>query len=1103
MSNTLQTDKILDILRQIEIDGDTPVELRLKQIFKTLRHILATAADQNSIQFTSDFARLSYLTNRYQLPKRLSFISQRFRKICEQESYKVDDIPILIEAGLYVARSLVFLIWNEGQQPLPISPTADNFFKFEKSNQIAFRPLVEALVTNVDINNHQLTFEEDDYPGQSLTALFDQSESNDGFNRNIKSLYNLFNLPLHVNFVDCDVRDDGTYVPRAIIIQPDYLLDVTTVAETSSQPVQQASFHAMRKYMLTESSPNLMIGNIANRFLDELINRPKLQFRDIVTSLFQDDSLQWVQYTDSEVRDLITKIQLHFDNLKRVINRDFAEQAILLENTYLEPSFYCRDYGLQGRLDLLCQTENNDQSVIVELKSGKPFKPNAYGINHSHYAQTLCYDMMIRSVYKGKKRPRNYILYSQPENNNLKYAPEVKEQKYNILASRNDIVSIEQVFANSKHKISKFLELLDPANFDKVSGFALKDLKRFHEIYSSLKESEKDYFNEFSNFIAKEQMSSKIGGGVLDSRAGQAALWTDSIEEKKERFSIFNHLIIKSNLADQSDPIIIFEKTEFTSELANFRKGDIAVLYPSTGYKNDVLHHQLFKCTILEIGEEDITIRLRSVQRNMQIFRMSDHWHLEEDSLDSSFRHMYQNLFEWACAEEDKRQLLLGKRRPGVGRQDINWPIDEKLTSEQKSIIMRIFQAEEYFLLWGPPGTGKTSSVLKNIVELSYKYTTENILVLSYTNRAVDEVCDAIAEAGLREQFIRLGSRFSTPEHFHKNLIDQRAQQCSNRQELKVEIEKTRIFVSTVSSLLGRRDLFNLKNFDLVVIDEASQILEPMLIGLLTNFKKFVLIGDHKQLPAVVRQRYEESAFDSKALTEQGFVNKANSLFERLYLQCLKNNWQSAYGILSNQGRMHTALMHYPNQRFYEGKLKAIPTLNRLHQTYRFSATDKVEDEVLVKQRLIFIPTIPDHASSWKTNTYEADVVIALLRKIGNIYSANKTAMTSDSIGVITPYRAQIALIRSRIDPSFSEISIDTVERYQGGARDIIIISTVTNSVGLGTMMTSVSAEGIDRKLNVALTRAREQIIIVGNEEILRNNDDYASLLDVCYRWEL
>ena len=109
--------------------------------------------------------------------------------------------------------------------------------------------------------------------------------------------------------------------------------------------------------------------------------------------------------------------------------------------------------------------------------------------------------------------------------------------------------------------------------------------------------------------------------------------------------------------------------------------------------------------------------------------------------------------------------------------------------------------------------------------------------------------------------------------------------------------------------------------------------------------------------------------------------------------------------------------------------------------------------------------------------------------------------MLSDgSLGVITPYRAQIAMIKEEIKDmdrvETNKITIDTVERYQGGARDIIIISLCTNKLSQLDSLVSLSSEGVDRKLNVALTRAKEQIIILGNREILSDNPTYLKLID-------
>ena len=294
-----------------------------------------------------------------------------------------------------------------------------------------------------------------------------------------------------------------------------------------------------------------------------------------------------------------------------------------------------------------------------------------------------------------------------------------------------------------------------------------------------------------------------------------------------------------------------------------------------------------------------------------------------------------------------------------------------------------------------------------------------------------------------------------------------------------------------------------LKRFDIVIVDEASQVIEPQIVGLLSQFRKFILIGDHNQLPAVVQQDYELSHVETELMHDIGIVNLRNSLFERLYKQAQANEWPWAYDILSHQGRMHRELMAFPNQRFYKGQLDLLPeSINYRAQQEAVHIIDYTGDDMLMRQlaneRLIFIDTpIDDQNTNAKTNVYEADKVVEVVQGITKLY-ADQSDFDLSEVGVITPYRAQISAIRQRlfaadIDPTL--ISIDTVERYQGSARNIIILSLSQNTRRQVYSLSTPSDEGIDRKLNVALTRARQQIILIGNEKILNSMDIYRDLI--------
>ena len=206
-------------------------------------------------------------------------------------------------------------------------------------------------------------------------------------------------------------------------------------------------------------------------------------------------------------------------------------------------------------------------------------------------------------------------------------------------------------------------------------------------------------------------------------------------------------------------------------------------------------------------------------------------------------------------------------------------------------------------------------------------------MVLAYTNRAVDELCEAIhaafgcddeggnelgevrepgkpeepgkpKELGKPEErwkcnaYIRVGSELGCAPPFRKRLLQRVAGRATNREELLQEIDRTRIFVSTIASINGRLELFQLKHFHVAIIDEASQVLEPQIIGLLPQFDRFV-IGDHHQLATIVRKI---------PCTQIEAVNKTASwiarlVFERLMRQCI-DTVEHAY--VSSSGRkMH------------------------------------------------------------------------------------------------------------------------------------------------------------------------------------------------------
>jgi superfamily I DNA and/or RNA helicase len=542
------------------------------------------------------------------------------------------------------------------------------------------------------------------------------------------------------------------------------------------------------------------------------------------------------------------------------------------------------------------------------------------------------------------------------------------------------------------------------------------------------------------------------------------------------------------------------EALETETFLPNFRQGDAIILYERNCDTDNVTNKMVFKGNIEYLTENEIGIRLRSTQQNPSVLPAESLYAIEHDTMDTTFRSMYQGLYTYLSATQERRDLLLSQRPPRFDES-----LDSLISCSKDDftrVALKAKAAQDYFLLIGPPGTGKTSCALKKMVETFHADKDAQILLLSYTNRAVDEICKSLASIAPAVDFIRVGNELSCDEAYREHLIENELSSCNRRSEVYERIRNCRIIVGTVAAISGKPELFRLKHFDVAIIDEATQILEPQLLGILcargedgkNAIDKFVLIGDHKQLPAVVQQNTEQSAIYDESLLSIGLSNLKDSLFERLYRNCTAACSSSAihrsYDMLCRQGRMHPEVALFANRAFYGGRL--IP-VGLPHQ---------IEDSDTIR-RLAFYPSVPEKAgASAKINYSEARIVADLAVRIYERHQSDFDE--SRTLGIITPYRSQIALIKKEIEsvgiPALNRILVDTVERFQGSERDVIIYSFCVNyPYQLKFLSNLTEEEGvlIDRKLNVALTRARKQMFITGVPELLERNPLYKSLLNL------
>jgi len=1090
--------KKLEALYLSEVE---PIQ-KAKIMFRLFTLFWEELTDDENIQFTSLFSRLAFSASKFKIPGKTLFLAHRFRRLIESRQLKEENAGQIFQLGAVALKEIIlelFSIVSKNQKlSRLLAPTnlVEKEYKLEK-----FYPFIRIAIMQVDVENLSIDFVSDDEAHKVKKAFFDIQDKNELFNSTIQRIDRFFDLPLTANLVDVELDDAGRYLPGAIVLRPDFLVDATSVAKMWQKHGPLPIGYLISKFIPIDPNPSILMGNIANGLLDILVYQPDISWNEIRKNIFAISPLQIAQYDNNEVMDLLRDAHLHYKNIREVIKREMVEQNIEKDFAYVEPSFLSSQYGFQGRLDLLHQPDSGDAVDIIELKSGKPFMANSNGISEAHYRQLMIYDMMIKGTLDKRIQPKNFILYSRLKEQRLRYAGYSRTHQYEIIHIRNGCMISEQLMLDAKSEISDIFDKFNPNKIPDQFRFEKRDAQKLYIAYKKLDGLEKKYIRHFTSFITREYHLTKTGEHGIDRSNGMAGLWLDPEAEKIEQFRMLCKLRIAENLSGKKDPFIKLEFTEKSNRLSRFRVGDIVILYPNEENEKTANNYQLFKGSIIEMDEDHVLIRLRAQQMNDSIFDKYELWNVEPDFLDGGNRRMFESLYRFMHVDREKRETWLCRKTPTKPSTEMKLEFDGA-TSQQASILNEIICAKDYYLLWGPPGTGKTSVMLRHLVDYHFHQTEQNVLLLAYTNRAVDEICEAIESINpeMNKQYLRIGSRYSTKDKFVDKMLTSKLEDINSRQDLLELLQATRIFTSTVSSMLGKMNLLSLKKFDLVVIDEASQLLEPMLLGLVSQFTKVVLIGDHKQLPAVVTQSSSYSEVKDKELQSIGLEDMSESLFQRMYNQALTNNWTWVMGVLTQQGRMHKDIMKFAAANFYDGQLEILEKVKRLSSPLNIKGADE-SFKFLESERMIFIDTPIDDVLTQKINQFESDYVVKIIKQLSNIYGSENKEITVNTIGVITPFRAQIAQIAKDFQQNNLDnklITIDTVERYQGGARDHIIISLVTNDRNVLNMISKKSHEGIDRKLNVAITRAREQLIILGNKEILEKDPSYKELIDCC-----
>lgn len=591
-----------------------------------------------------------------------------------------------------------------------------------------------------------------------------------------------------------------------------------------------------------------------------------------------------------------------------------------------------------------------------------------------------------------------------------------------------------------------------------------------------------------------EQQTERTG---LQRRIQQGLCWYP-ILTGRSYYNALNQLVVEVS------------RTQDREVEHNFEPGRPVCLF--TADLSGRLHYLTFSATISYVQEDRMVVALPSPAALVELEGKSNEVGVQLYFDETSYRAMFAALDQTLTAKNNLlahlRETFLGSERPHVRQLfPLRFPW---LNASQEAAVNRVLAAKEVAIVHGPPGTGKTTTLVEAIYETLHRET--QVLVCAQSNTAVDWISEKLVDRGI--PVLRIGNptrvndkmlsftyerRFeSHPDYTElwgirkairevqqalrkrsgadRDSLRNRLSRLRGRAtELELQIDaalfdEARVVACTLVGA-AHRVLTN-HHFTTLFIDEAAQALEAACWIAIGKADRVILAGDHQQLPPTIK-----------------CVEAERGGLGRTLMQKIAERWPETVSLLTIQYRMHEAIMRFSSDWFYQGALQAAPEVSHrgiLQWDSPISWIDTSELEVTEELNT---------ETQSRINRPEAELLIARLKAYVEKITKERVLEERIDFGVISPYKAQVYYLRSLVKrdaffkPLRSLITIHTVDGFQGQERDVILISLVrANAEGKIGFLNDL------RRMNVAMTRARMKLIILGDATTLSHHPFYRKL---------
>ena len=791
-----------------------------------------------------------------------------------------------------------------------------------------------------------------------------------------------------------------------VVVEPEFIVNVTDIREFVQCPRQYylSKLQALPlKYAVTK-------GTIVHEVFGDLLRGRDLD--DAIDERVREAGLELglLDKDPDEVRDDVRQ------NASAI--EGWLNQGLLTEEDdwRSEYTLVSETFGIKGRCDAI------RRGMPVELKTGKNTKRDP---RFHDKIQAACYALLLSE--RGVPADTGTLLYTKnaavernEEAGDLSPAKEFSIGKgllEFVVRTRNHLAALEasETTPTGKEANAKCEYCFEQDACMVVSG-RLGQESKAGQIGRLLPEEEREYFDEMYDAIEAERRA---------VHAEYAKLWKQSPEERAEddRAVVGLEPDSREELPDGRWRLTARRPSAATSKI---REGDRVL-----ANDGDPVNGMAEMARVERLDEEEVVV---TTDEPVELRR------LDVYPSDLNVSRMLSALHDFVLkSPERRRDVLFGRADPEFSGESETF-IDNN--DAQNEAVNKALSAEDFALVHGPPGTGKTYTIARIVRALVGNG--ERVLLSAFTNRAVDNALEALRDQGF-EDFVRVGTETGVREDMQSFRLSKSGAPAEQADAL----ESARVVAATTATCGSR--ILRSQDFDVALVDEASQLTEPDTLAAANRAERFVLVGDHQQLPPVVRSGGRLS----------------DSLFERLIEQ-----YPDAGVMLDQQYRMSQRIQAFSSREFYDGALRP--------------ATGEVAGQTLAD---LDVSGVPDGVSFVDVQgTDEAHTDASEADRIAELVAAYLDAgVDPDDVGVIAPFRAQVTEIGRRVP---DDVAVDTVDRFQGSSKEVILVSFVATGDLDGPIFEDY------RRLNVALSRAKKAMVLVGDRRALESDDTYRRMVE-------